>query len=215
MKTKKKGIKKMRVTKIIAAFALTILSFVTNVYSQSTGMGIEGGINLANISTTPVFNTNSKTGFTIGGFADIGVSKVVSIKPGARFIMKGFTFQNQFGTNYTESYSYIEVPLMIKAKIPLNQVKPYLEVGPTLSVQLSANGETTINGQVQTQDFSAFYNAIDFGLYFGSGVEFRVAPDMDLFTGFGYSIGFTNISKGTTKINNNGFQMNTGIKFGL
>ena len=205
----------MKFTKLVALLVLTVMSVVTNTYSQSTGMGIEGGINLANISTTPVFKTTSKTGFTVGGFADIGVSNVVSIKPGARFIMKGFSFQNQFGTNYTESYSYIEVPLMIKAKIPLNQVKPYFEAGPTVSIQLSATGESTVNGQVQTQDFSASYNAIDFGLYFGSGIEFRVAPGMDLFTGFGYSLGLTNISKGTVSIKNNGFQMNSGIKFGL
>lgn len=207
----------MKLTNLIAALVLAVMSFVTNAYSQTTGMGIEGGINLANISTTPIFNTSSKTGFMIGGFADIGVSKVVSIKPGARFIMKGFTFQNQnqIGSVYTESYSYIEVPLMIKARIPLNQVKPYFEAGPTISMQLSATGETTINGQVQTQDFSASYNTVDIGLYFGSGLEFKVASDIDLFTGFGYALGLTNISKGTTKVNNNGFQMNTGIKFGL
>lgn len=205
----------MRFTKLIAVFVLTVMSFVTNTYSQSTGMGIEGGVNLANISTTPVFNTNSKTGFTVGGFADIGVSNVVSIKPGARFILKGYTFQNQFGSSVTESYSYIEVPLMIKAKIPLNKVRPYFEAGPAVSIQLSASGETNINGQVQTFDNSTLYNTIDFGLYFGSGVEFRVALDIDLFTGFGYSLGLTSISKGTTSIKNNGFQMNTGVKFGL
>ncbi len=205
----------MRSTKIIAAFVLAIMSFVTNTYSQSTSMGIEGGINLANISTTPIFNTNSKTGFMIGGFADIGVSRVMSIKPGARYIMKGYTYQDQFGFNTTESYSYVEVPLLIKAKIPLNQVEPYLEVGPTVSMQLSANGETTFNGQVQTFDNSSFYNSVDFGLYFGSGAEFKVAPGTDLYTGFGYSLGLTNISKGFTKVNNNGFQMNAGVKFGL
>src|SRR5580765_3852015 len=103
----------MKLTKLFAAFVLLVMSFVTNSYSQSTSMGLEGGINLANISTTPVFNTSSKTGFMIGGFADIGVSRVVSIKPGARYIMKGYTFQNQnqVGSSFTETYSCIEVPL--------------------------------------------------------------------------------------------------------
>lgn len=213
-KLKKKGIKKMKLTKLVAA-VLTLVLFAANVYSQSTGMGIEGGINLANISTTPVFNTSNKTGFMIGGFADIGVSNIVSIKPGARFIMKGYTIQNQFG-NTTGSYSYIDIPLMIKARVPLNKVKPYFEAGPFVSVQLAATAETSINGQVQnSEDISANYNAIDFGLYFGSGVEFTVAPGMDLFTGFGYSLGLTNIHKSGTQVKTNGFQMNTGIKFGL
>lgn len=205
----------MKISKLVATLVLALMAITSNIYSQSTGLGIEGGINLANISTTPVFNTSSKTGFVVGGFADIGVSNIVSIKPGARFIMKGYSFQNQFGTMTTESYSYIEIPLMIKARIPLDRVKPYFEAGPNISIQLSAMGETTVNGQVQTQDFSVSYNAIDLGLYFGSGLEFRVAPGMDIFTGFGYSLGLTNISKGTVSAKNNGFQMNAGMKFGL
>ncbi len=201
-------------TTILAALAL-IMMYPVNTFSQEAGMGIEGGINLANISTTPAFNSTSKTGFMVGGFADIGVSRIVSIKPGARFIIKGYTSQNQFGGSSSESYSYIEIPLLVKAKIPLNKVKPYFEAGPTLSIQLSATGESTFNGQVTTADYSASYTAIDFGLYFGSGIEFRVAPDIDLFTGFGYGLGLTNISKGPTSVKNNGFQMNAGVKFGL
>ncbi|MCI0450360.1 MAG: PorT family protein [Chlorobi bacterium] len=206
----------MNFSKLIAAlFVLTVMSVFTNTYSQTTSMGIEGGINLANVNTTPSFNTSSKTGFMVGGFADIGVSRIVSIKPAVRYILKGYTTQLQQGINLTESYSYIEIPLMIKAKLPLNQVKPYFEAGPTLGVQLSANAEFSLNGQVQDQDVSTFYSAIDFGLFFGSGVEFRVAPGTDIFTGFGYSLGLTNISKTAVTGKNNGFQISAGIKFGL
>lgn len=206
----------MKLTKIITMFFIAVLSVYTNVYSQSTSMGIEGGLNLANISTTPSFNSGSKTGFMIGGFADLGVSKVVSIKPGVRYIMKGYTTQFA-GGNMTETYSYIEIPMMIKARLPLNQVKPYFEAGPTLGIQLSANQEFTFvgGGQAQEQDSSPFYNAIDLGLYFGSGIEFNVAHNTDIFTGFGYSLGLTNISKTTTSGKNHGFQITTGVKFGL
>lgn len=211
-----KGFKKMKLTKVITMFFIAALSVYSNVYSQSTSMGIEGGLNLANISTTPSFNSGSKTGFMVGGFADIGVSRIMSIKPGVRYIMKGYTSQF-LGGNMSETYSYIEIPLMIKAGMPLNHVKPYVEAGPTLGIQLSANQEYTFNGggQAQEQDSSPFYSAIDFGLYFGSGIEFSVAHGTDLFTGFGYSLGLTNISKTTTSGKNHGFQITTGVKFSL
>ena len=205
----------MKLTKIITMFIIAaVITVFSNVYSQSTSMGIEGGINLANLNLTPTFNTNSKTGFMVGGFADIGVSKVVSIKPSVRYIVKGFSQQGT-GYSYSQTYSYIEMPLLIKAKLPLNQVKPYIEVGPTVGIQLSASSELQANGQVEDLDQSAFFSAIDFGLYFGSGAEFRVAPNTDIFTSFGYALGLTNISKNTTTAKTNGFQITTGVKFGL
>lgn len=208
----------MKFTKLVAILVLAVTAVVTNTFSQSTSMGIEGGLNLANLSTTPTFNLSSKTGFMVGGFADIGISRIISIKPAVRYIVKGYTQQSQQlqGLSFSGSYSYIEVPLLIKGRVPLNVVKPYIEAGPTVGLQLSASSETTFNGQqIQTSDDGASYNAIDFGLYFGSGVEFRVAPGMDVFTGFGYSLGLINISKTNISVKTNGFQITGGMKFGL
>lgn len=206
----------MKLIKLSIALAAVLLIFSASVFSQSASLGIEGGINLANISTTPSFNSGSKTGFMVGGFADIGVSRIVSIKPSVRYIKKGYTAQGQ-GVTLTESYSYIEIPLLIKAGLPLKNVKPYFEAGPTLGIQLSANQEFTFNGGLQPieQDSGPAYSAIDFGLYFGSGMEFSVAHNTDLFTSFGYSLGLTNISKTSTSAKNSGFQISAGVKFGL
>lgn len=198
---------------ILALFALIMMCSAAS-FSQEFGLGIEGGLNLANISTTPSFTTSSKTGFMVGGFADIGVSRVISIKPAVRYTVKGYTQQFN-GVTLNETYHYIEIPLMIKANIPLHKVKPYFEAGPMLGIQLSANQEFSFNGQVQDQDSSPFYSAVDFGLYFGSGMEFSVAPNTDLFTGFGYSLGLTNISKNSVSAKNNGFRITAGVKFGL
>jgi hypothetical protein len=199
---------------ILATLAL-IMMYTSASFSQEIGMGIEGGLNLSNISTTPTFTTSSKTGFTVGGFADIGVSRIVSIRPAVRYTVKGYTQQLNNGVTLNESYHYIEIPLMIKASIPLHRVKPYFEAGPNLGIQLSANQEFSLNGQVQDQDSGPFYNAVDFGLYFGSGMEFSVAPNTDLFTAFGYSLGLTNISKNQVSAKNNGFRIMAGVKFGI
>jgi hypothetical protein len=201
---------------IVFALAL-IMMYPAVSFTQSVGMGIEGGLNLSNISSTPTFNTGSRTGFMVGGFIDIGVSRIVSIKPSVRYIKKGYTAQGQ-GISLNETYSYIEMPLLVKAGYPLKHIKPYIEVGPTLGIQLGANREFTFdNGNIQPieQDSGPSYTAIDFGLYFGSGMEFSVAPTTDLFTSFGYSLGLTNIEKGNTTTKNGGFQISAGVKFGL
>jgi len=198
---------------IFTAIFLLIFSAAGS-YAQDVGMGIEGGINLANLNITPAFNTNSRTGFMVGGFADIGVSRVISIKPSVRYIVKGYTVQGQ-NFSYSQTYNYIEIPMLIKAKLPINYVKPYIEAGPTLGIQLSASSELQANQQVTDTDQGAYFSTIDFGLYFGSGAEYRVAHNIDLFTGFGYSLGLTNISKTTTSAKTNGFQMTAGVKFGI
>jgi hypothetical protein len=182
--------------------------------SQTTSLGIEGGLNVANMNLTNL-TTNSRTGLMVGGFADIGVSRIVSIRPGLRYVMKGFSVSNN-GFTLTEKLSYIELPMLIKASIPLQSVKPFFTAGPTVGIQLSATQELTNGTQVQTADAGQFFETVDFGLYFGGGLDFRVAPNTDVFTGFGYSLGLTNVSKFTgLEGKNSGLQVSGGIKFGL
>src|SRR5512144_763851 len=103
----------------------------TNTNSQNISMGIESGLNIANMSLTPNLNSSTKTGFMVGGFADIGVSRIVSIRPGLRYVTKGFTLTGN-GFTLNEKLNYIEMPLLIKASIPLKHVRPYFVAGPSL-----------------------------------------------------------------------------------
>lgn len=188
----------------------------TNTNSQNISMGIESGLNIANMSLTPNLNSSTKTGFMVGGFADIGVSRIVSIRPGLRYVTKGFTLTGN-GFTLNEKMNYLEMPLLIKASIPLKHVRPYFVAGPSLGINLSASQEISANGQVvQTDDVSASWETIDFGLYFGSGFDFHVADNIDVFSGFGYTLGLTNVSKAQgLEGRNSGIQITGGVKFGL
>jgi len=191
----------------------TVINNNTN--SQTTSLGIESGLNLANMSLTPAFTTSTRTGLMVGGFADIGVSRIVSIRPGLRFVTKGFSTTSN-GVTFNEKISYLELPMLIKASIPLQHIKPYFAAGPTLGIQLSASEEITAGQQIQTNDAGTAWETIDLGLYFGSGLDFHVADNMDVFTGFGYTLGLTNVSKiQGIEGKNNGIQVTGGIRFGL
>ncbi|MEO6694144.1 MAG: porin family protein [Ignavibacteria bacterium] len=202
----------------IALIALFVISsFYTNAQSQSLSLGIEGGINISNITSTPAVTTNSRTGLIVGSVLDINVTPTITIAPGLRYVMKGWTSTPTAGVTFTDKLNYLEVPVLLKVKFPLTEVKPYLAAGPVLGIQLSATEEQTNGTQNTSQDISSLVESIDFGLLFGGGLDFRVGFKTDLFVQFGYELGLSNILKNATTqtIKNNGIQITGGVKFKL
>lgn len=208
----------MKIFKLtLMLFAMALLGELNNsVYSQPNfGLGVETGINLANINVTPAFNTSGRTGLMIGAFADIGLSRTIYIRPGLRYVSKGFS-STVNGISFTERLTYLEIPAFLKVSFPLTEIKPYLIAGPTIGIQLSANEEATDGLQTQTSDASSIYESVDFGLFFGGGIDFNVASKIDIFAQTGYSMGLSNIAKAQNVTGKNyGFQVIGGVKFGL
>ena len=196
-------------------FLLLIFTMTINTsYSQSIGLGIEGGVNIANISVTPDQTTSSRTGIIIGGIVDINISKNFTIAPGIRFNMKGFSTTVN-GVTYTDKLNYLEIPALIKVKFPLTEVKPYIIGGPVVGFRISANEEQSNGVNSQTVDASSAYESIDFGLIFGGGLDFKVASKTELFIQPAYCLGLSNVWKQSTTVTvkNNGFQITGGVKF--
>jgi len=194
--------------KTILVAALLAVSSLT-VYSQSKlSLGIEAGLNLANTNQTPSTSFGGKTCFIIGGMLDVPFSPQFSMAPGLRFITKGNSYSGADGVA-SNSLSVIELDALIK-------VKSYLFAGPNLGFILSASySQTPTGGTSSTTDISPQVETIDFGLMFGGGLDFKIAPTMDLFGQFGYSLGLSNIQKNnpasTTKTT--GIQITTGLRF--
>ncbi|MDZ4711140.1 MAG: porin family protein [bacterium] len=213
--------------KKLLTLALFISAFLisTNVYSQSLGLGIEAGINIANTNNTPSINSSTRTGFLVGGVVDIGFTPTIGITTGMRYIMKGNKFPATTNTGVTGEatgkLSYLEFPVLLKVRFPLTEVKPYLIGGPTLGLKLASEIEFVGGGTTFTQDVSASTESIDFGLFFGGGIDFKIAPKVDLFIQAGYGLGLSNIEKtvnqattpSTTKTT--GIQITGGAKFRL
>jgi hypothetical protein len=208
----------MKLIKLSIASSVLFLVLALNPlsYAQSTSLGIEGGINLSSMNITPVIPTaTGRTCMMVGGFADIGFSRSFSVRPGVRFIMKGISNSGN-GVTLTDKLSYLEFPVLLKATFPLTEVKPYIMAGPTVGIQLSASTEVNNGVQTQTFDLTNVYETIDFGLFFGSGIDFRVANRTDMFIGGGYSLGLSNVARAQNQsIKNTGLQFMAGIKFGL
>lgn len=197
--------------------ALTMVLSALSVYSQpNLALGLEGGLNLANVSISPSQTSNSRTGLIIGGVLDIGISRTIGVTTGLRYTMKGFQVTNQ-GVTFTDKLNYIEVPALLKVKFPLTEVKPYLVGGPVLGIRVSATEEQSNGQQTADVDASSAFESIDFGLLFGGGLDFNVATKTDLFIQAGYGFGLSNIWKQTTTVTvkNYGIQFTGGVKFRL
>ncbi len=203
-----------QMSKIAAIFF--ILSSISVFSQPSIELGLEGGLNLANVSITPSQTSNSRTGLIVGGVIDIGISNSIGVTGGLRYIMKGFQVTNQ-GYTFTDKLNYLEVPVLLKVKFPLTEIKPYVIGGPVLGIRVSASEEQSGGGQSADVDASSAYESIDFGLLFGAGMDFKVAPKTDLFLQGGYAFGLSNIWKQTTTVTvkNYGIQITGGVKFKL
>ena len=201
----------------IALVVLFVISIAyTNSRAQSIGLGIEAGIDIANITSTPTFTTSSRTGLIAGGIIDINITPTITITSGLRYNMKGWS-STANGVTYTDKLGYLEFPALLKVKFPLTEVKPYLIGGPTLGIKLSAEEEQSNGTQTATVDISNSVESTDFGLFFGAGLDFKVGVKTDLFVQGGYQLGLSNILKNstTTTIKNNGILLTGGVKFRL
>ena len=188
------------------------------ILSQSNS-GLETGINIsnANISPNPSVSTDSRTGLILGGTVDIGVSPRLTVVTGLRYVMKKWKFVSG-GTTTTTRPDYIEFPVLLKVKFPLTEINPYIVVGPTLGLNVSATSETSNNQSSVETDIKSNVESADVGILFGAGLDFTVSANTNLFFQTAFSLGISNINKAansTSTVKNYGLQLTGGVKFGL
>lgn len=196
---------------------LLVSIMYSNANAQKMAIGIEGGINIANVSVNPTTTTDSRTGLIVGTLLDVNFTNQITLTPGIRFSMKGFSNTVNTVTN-TIKLNYLDFPVLLKIKFPLTEIKPYLAAGPVLGINLSANLDQTNGTQSASSDISSSTESIDFALLFAGGMDFKVGLNTALFFQVGYQLGLSNINKtanSTTTIKNNAFQITGGVKFGI
>jgi len=135
--------------------------------------GLKAGGNMARPTgidaQDPMATLKNKVGFTGGLFLAIDFGKVVSIQWEALYTMKGATYV-ALDDSYTDKLyaDYIEVPLLLKLRLPTPVVQPFAFAGPTvgfkLKEKLQSNGEDIPLGQ-------ALLKNNDYGVLFGAGLN--------------------------------------------
>jgi hypothetical protein len=143
-----------KISLFLLASMVSVISFAQETKPQlttpmevKTRFGIKGGVNLASLEiddNTPVtnFNTNSKTSFHVGVYANLPLSSMFRLQPEILYLGAGSKVQgtplsgNQGGTaTYEADFDYIAVPL----KLQLATKKGFfVEAGPQFSFLTTA-----------------------------------------------------------------------------
>jgi len=202
--------------KIYVVVALFIL---TSLQAQKAQFGLKGGLNIANASLKgeELPKGKSLTGFHIGLFTDIKISKKFSFQPELLYSTQGTQFNLDFffgGDVYNVDaklrLGYINIPLMMKY---YPEAKFYLEFGPQIGFLTSAEFEVSALGTTDTQDFKDSMNSTDFGLNFGAGYEVSKKVVLSARYNLGLSNGFDTEPGDNSTFKNSVFSFSLGYKF--
>lgn len=171
--------------------AIAVMAFgATN--AQEIKFGAKAGLNMSNF--TGDAETDSKVGFHVGAFAEIGINEKFAVQPELLFSMLGAKDDN---ANYDSNY--ILVPVMAKYYAT---EKLSFEAGPQVGFLMSA--------KYDGEDIKDFYKSTDFALNLGAGYD--VTENINV--GLRYSFGLSNISDiDGTEVGTSNLSLGLGYKF--
>lgn len=169
---------------------ILLLISVTHLQAQERSIGIKGGAAAYQLTTEfGDFSSTSdrKIAFEAGIFGDFPISRILSIQPEAVFVQKGGEETSESFGNSSVTLSYVDVPLLLKIKAPLDgSVKPYIFGGPYAGYLVDATSES----EGESEDLTEFLNEIHYGLKVGLGVHIgRIVIDAR------YDMGIANLYK--------------------
>lgn len=179
--------------KVVISISFCLISlFFNNVLFA--GIGIKGGVSVAGILSTSYdytpflgFDVSFLQGkdnrplwsFQVGMFNTFKISRYFDFQPEIFYSVRGLDFSDSYmyRITYKVKINYIELPLLLKYKIPLKgSLKPNIFFGPYVALNISAKKITEIWKKKEISDLKNV-KKLDYGLVFGGCTRF------DLFSG--------------------------------
>jgi hypothetical protein len=203
----------MKKSFLIVAFAsLTSISF-----AQKVSYGLTGGLTMASYkqkAESVTFTSDSKVGFTLGGFANIAVSDKFTIQPGLNFTQKGGK-ESEEGFTANTTLNYLEIPVNALYNIEAGSGKLFVGAGPTISYALSGKTKSSGGGESVTTDVKFGsnedeYKPLELGLNFVAGYSLSNG----LLISLNYNLGSNLSNVDGFKENNRYFGIRIGYTFG-
>ena len=163
--------KRMMSVLLIAAFAG--LATLPQLAAAGVQFGIKAGGNMAKPTGAdardPLATLQSRVGFMGGIFLSVDLSRVLSIQSEVLYTMKGATYIANDDTYTDKLYAdYIEVPMLLKLRIPTPVVQPFIFGGPTVGFKLQ---EKLMSNGEEIPLTEALFKNNDYGAIFGAGLN--------------------------------------------
>jgi len=187
--------------------------------AQIKSVGLLAGATFAKLGGSDVPDgIENKVGFMGGGFVDIGLGGIISVRPEVAYVQKGAK-QSDAGDELKLKLDYIEVPVLLVVSVPTGggMVKPEFFAGPAIAFKASCKFTGTSGGQSATANcddpgVDSPIKSTDFGVMFGAGVAVR-----NFMASVRYDLGLTKIDDSTDpgNIKNRAFMILVGWAFPL
>jgi Outer membrane protein beta-barrel domain len=140
-------------------------------------IGVKGGINFTNLYVDDVEDENMKTGFNLGLFAKMPVTRGLSIQPEILYSVKGSKLTYDLGilgsNEYRFNLNYVEVPILAVINISKNF---NLQAGGYTAYLAQANIKKAVedgaNDEIADLNEDNF-NRLDYGLVGGLGIDIQ------------------------------------------
>lgn len=174
--------------KVILTLAAVFAFGFANAQDSKIKFGVKGGVQFTNFGGDA--DTDSKTGFYIGGLADFTVSEKFHVQPELLYSSEGAS--DDFGIDY------LRIPVMAKYYVAEGF---NIQAGPEVAFKIGTEEDAFDDMTVGT----------DFGLGFGAGYEMANGLMFDA----RYNLGLTNLNDTDfdLEFNNTGFQIGLGYRF--
>lgn len=194
---------------------LSLCFLLASVSLSQFGFGAKGGIDFATIGGADAISTSkTRTGFAVGAYAEFNIPFLLTIQPEVLYTTKGFELDGSILPDgptsliATNTYTYLEVPVLLKYVLPVPMVKPSLCVGPEVAFLLAARSKyKRIDGGTNDDDYKSRTTSTDVGAVFGASAHILFV-DVDI----RYDLGLkTTIKDGSGKVYNRVWSIMVGI----
>lgn len=216
------------------SLAFVIILCTEDSSAQKINLGVKGGLNLSDVSSTVsnsvnmFTNTESKTGFNVYLFYDLFNFKYISIQGEAGYTQKGFgekvIITNELG-NQTGSYdlknkiNYIDISILAKLIMRSKTFSPYLIAGPYLGIKAGTDLTTSIDSMAahysDQKKVLDDFKSTTFGFKAGFGAEIplkKIAVIAEARYGMDLTNAYESVQT-SIKVKNYLFEFMAGVKF--
>lgn len=167
---------------------LLVTFLFTTCSMAQISFGVKGGLNLATVGGADVSSiVKSRTGFTAGAYLEVSLPFLFTLQPEALYSTRGFVVEqtytlaiqpSTFKTTYT--YSYLEIPVLVKYSLPIPVMKPSLYVGPDVGILMNAKSRYEEPGSPAVDsDVKSTVTSTDYSVVVGASAHVLVA-DVDV-----------------------------------
>ncbi|MBN2789096.1 MAG: PorT family protein [Candidatus Delongbacteria bacterium] len=186
--------------------------------------GFKGGLNTAIFSGDDVMDgLESQEFFNIGMFSVTNINKNIAFQIELNYSQKGayaedWDYYTGLWTENNWLYDYMELPMILKISMPINNSSPNFYLGFSYGVLISATYDWTDEwGDSGEIDMSDVVNSSEASFIIGGGLDYVLNQKTLLLIDLRYTVGITPIYNedevGELDMQNSVFSVNFGIGF--